>query len=96
MKERRNIQIIIRPVEHREGEYIAYYEAEFLQATFSVHLKDNIFGALALHAFAEMIRKTYGKNYKSGEIDFMVSDQAMSFQSKALLDVFSCKHAACA
>ena len=51
---------------------------------------------LALHAFAEMIRKTYGKNYKSGEIDFMVSDQAMSFQSKALLDVFSCKHAACA
>ncbi len=96
MKERRNIQIIIRPVEHREGEYIAYYEAEFLQATFSVHLKDNIFGALALHAFAEMIRKTYGKNYKSGEIDFAVSDQAMSFQSKALLDVFSCKHAACA
>ncbi len=96
MKERRNIQIIIRPVEHREGEYIAYYEAEFLQATFSVHLKDNIFGALALHAFAEMIRKTYGKNYKSGEIDFMVSDQAMSLKSKALLDVFSCKHAACA
>ena len=96
MKERRNIQIIIRPIEHREKEYIAYYEAEFLQATFSVHLKDNIFGALALHAFAEMIRKTYGKNYKSGEIDFMVSDQAMSFQSKALLDVFSCKHAACA
>ncbi len=96
MKERRNIQIIIRPVEHREGEYIAYYEAEFLQATFSVHLKDNIFGALALHAFAEMIRKTYGKNYKSGEIDFAVSDHAMSFQSKALLDVFSCKHAACA
>ena len=89
MKERKNIQIIIRPVEHREGEYIAYYEAEFLQATFSVHLKDNIFGALALHAFAEMIRKTYGKNYKSGEIDFMVSDEAMSFQSKALLDVFS-------
>ena len=96
MKERRNIQIIIRPVEHREGEYIAYYEAEFLQATFSVHLKDSIFGALALHSFAEMIRKTYGKNYKSAEIDFMVSDQAMSFQSKALLDVFSYKHAACA
>ena len=96
MKENRNIQIIIRPVENRKSEIIAYYTNEFLQATFSVHLKDNIFGALALHAFAEMIRKTYGKNYKSGEIDFMVSDQAMSFQSKALLDVFSCKHAACA
>ncbi len=69
MKENRNIQIIIRPVENREGEHIAYYTNEFLKATFSVHLKDNIFGALALHAFAEMIRKTYGKNYRSGEID---------------------------
>ena len=96
MKERGHIQIIIRPVEGRSGEYIAYYETEFLQATFSVHLKDNIFGALALHAFAEMVRKTYGKNYKSGEIDFVLSDQAMSLKSKMLLDVLSFKHAACA
>ena len=96
MKENRNIKIIIRPVENRKGEHIAYYEAEFLQATFSVHLKDNIFGALALHSFAEMIRKTYGKNYRSGEIDFKVSSEAVSFQNKALLDVLSFKYAACA
>ena len=96
MKENKNIQIIIRPVEGREGEYIAYFENEFLQATFSVLLKDNIFGALALHSFAEMIRKTYGKNYRSGEIDFTVSNEAMSFQNKTLLDVLSCRHAACA
>ncbi len=96
MKENKNIQIIIRPVEGREGEYIAYFENEFLQATFSVLLKDNIFGALALHAFAEMIRKTYGKNYRSGEIDFVLSDEAMSLKNKALLDVLSCRHAACA
>ena len=96
MKEIRNIQIIIRPLEGREGEYLAYYTAESLQATFSVRLKDSIFGALALHAFAEMIRKTYGKNYKSGEIDFVLSDQAMSLKSKVLLDVLSFKHAACA
>jgi len=96
MKEIRNIQIVIRPVEGREGEYVAYYEAESLQATFSVRLKDSIFGALALHAFAEMIRKTYGKNYKSGEIDFVVSEEAMSLKSKVLLDVLSYQHAACA
>ena len=96
MKENRNIQIIIRPVEHREGEYIADYTTDFLQATFSVLLKDNIFGALALHAFAEMIRKTYGKNHRSGEIDFVVSSEAMSVQNKALLDVLACKQACCA
>ncbi len=96
MKENRNIQIIIRPVENRKGEYIAYYTNEFLKATFSVLLKDNIFGAVALHSFAEMIRKTYGKNYRSGEIDFKVSSEAMSFENKALLDVLSFKFAACA
>ena len=78
MKENKDIQIIIRPVEGREGEYIAYFKNEFLQATFSVLLKDNIFGALALHSFADMIRKTCAKNYRSGEIDFTVSNEVMS------------------
>ena len=96
MKENRNIQIIIRPVENRKGEHIACYTNEFLKATFSVHIKDNIFGALALHSFAEMIRKTYGKNYRSGEIDFKVSSEAMSFQNKAVLDVVSGVNAFCA
>jgi hypothetical protein len=96
MKDNRNIQIIIRPVEGREGEYVAYFENEFLQAAFSVLLKDNIFGALALQSFSEMIRKTFAKNYRSGEIDFVLSDEPMSFQNKALLDVLSCRHAACA
>ena len=96
MKENRNIQIIIRPVEDRPGEHIAYYTNEFLKATFSVHQKDNIFGALALHSFAEMIRKTFGKNYRSGEIDFKVSSETMSFENKALLDVLSFKYPACA
>ena len=96
MKENRNIQIIIRPVENRKGEHIAYYTNEFLKATFSVLLKDNIFGALALHSFAEMIRKTYGKNYRSGEIDFTVSGEAMSFQNKAVLDVVAGVKAFCA
>jgi len=59
-----------------------------------VHLKDNIFGALALHSFREMIRKTYGKNYRSGEIDFVVSDESMSLQSKVLLDALSSQHTA--
>ena len=78
MKERRNIQIIIRPVANRQGEYIAYYEAEFLQATFSVHLKDNIFGALALHAFAEMIRNYYGVSPELTVVDRLPNNPAVS------------------
>ncbi len=90
MKERGHIQIIIRHVEGREGEYIAYYETEFLQATFSVHLRDNIFGALALQAFGEMVRKTFGKNYKSSEIEFVLSTESMKLENKLLLDVLAC------
>ncbi len=95
MKENRNIRIIIRPVENEKGEHIACYTNEFLKATFSVHLKDNIFGALALHSFAEMIRKTFGKNYRSGEIDFNVPGEGMSFENKAVLDVVAGVKAFC-
>ncbi len=91
MKERGNIQIIIRPVEGRAGEYIAYYETEFLQATFSVHLKDNIFGALALQAFSEMVRKAFAKNYRSSEIEFVLSTESMKLENKLLLDVLACR-----
>ena len=91
MKERGNIQIILRPVEGRSGEYIAYYETEFLQATFSVHLKDNIFGALALQAFGKMVRKAFSKNYRSSEIGFVLSTESMKLENKLLLDVLACR-----
>ena len=73
MEKNRNIRITIRPVADREGEYMAHFASEFLKADFCVYLKDSIFGALALQAFAEMIRKTFGKNYRSSEIDFDLS-----------------------
>ncbi len=96
MKEQSKIRIIIRPLEGRGGEHIAYFENEFLQAAFSVQLKDNIFGALALQAFSEMIRKAFAKNYRSGEIDFVLSSESMSLESKALLDVLDGRQAVCA
>ena len=96
MNENRCIQITVRPVADRDGEYVAYYESEFLQAQFCVYLKDSIFGALALQAFAEMIRKAFGKNYRSQEIDFQVGQMPVSFENPVLLDVLDRQHAACA
>jgi hypothetical protein len=94
MKDNRNIRIVVRPVEGQVGEYQASYASEFLQAEFCVTVKDSIFGALALQAFAEMIRKAFGKHYKSGQIDFEVSQEAGSLHSRPLLDVV--EHAFCA
>ena len=94
MKDDQTIRIIVRPIEGQEGEYVACYASEFLQAEFRVTVKDSIFGALALQAFAEMVRKAFGKHYRSGEIDFELSQAPGSLHSRALQDVM--EHAFCA
>ena len=77
----------VHPLEGCPGEYVAGYSSEFLQDEFRVTVKESIFGALALQAFAEMVRKAFGKHYRTGQIDFEMSHSAGSLQSRALLDV---------
>ncbi len=86
MKNMSDIKINIKQVEGREGEYIAYYKSDFLDATYSVYFRDNIMGLVAFHNFSEMIKKKYGK----AEVDFVISDEKMQFKSKTLLEVMSC------
>jgi hypothetical protein len=66
---------------------VAGYSSEFLQAKFRVTVKDSIFGALILQAFAEMVRKAFGKHYRTRQIYFEMSQAAGSLKSRALLDV---------
>jgi hypothetical protein len=77
--------VVPHPVEDRAGEYMASYRSEFLQARYCVYVKDTIIGALALHNFAEMVRKAFGKNYRTGE--FEVSRETAGFTDKACVDV---------
>ena len=84
-EEERNLQILIKPVAGRKDEYLAYCRSQFLGATFSVYFKDNLMGALALHAFAEMIRK----RYEEDRVRILVSGEEMRIQNDALLELFS-------
>ena len=86
-KNMRGIKIIIKGIENKRGEYIAYYKSELLNATYSVYFRDNIFGAIALHDFSEMIK---GK-YKKEDIEFIISEEKMQFKSKALQEAMSLK-----
>ena len=70
-------------MEGRSGDYVASFRSEFLDATFTVFFKDTITGALALHSFAEMIRR----KYQEKEVDFLLSEQELPFRNEALLDV---------
>lgn len=51
--------IYIRRVPEKPGFYVAYFTSEVLQATFSLHFRDTITGAIALNNFAEMLRIKY-------------------------------------
>ena len=61
MNPRDEIKVTFKAVSDREGEYVAYYRSEFLNATFSVYFRDTIFGAIALHDFTEMLKGKYEK-----------------------------------
>ena len=82
---RRDLTLVVQPVGGREREYLAYYRSEPLEATFSVYFNDSLTGAMALHEFAEMIRKRYGVD----GVRLELSDQAVVFRSPAVLDVLT-------
>jgi len=76
----KSLKITIKQVENRPNEYIAYYRSEFLNATYLVYFRDNIFGSVALHEFSEMLRS----KYRGLEIEFIISAEKLRFKSKAL------------
>ena len=63
----------------------ARYVSKFENATFSCLFKDTLIGALALHAFSEIIRK----RYEEDSIRIVVSGKETDFRSKALLDLMA-------
>jgi len=79
-KASRSLKVTIKQVESRPGEYIAYYRSEFLNATYLVYFRDNIFGSVALHEFSEMLRS----KYRGSEVEFIISNEKVQFKSKAL------------
>jgi hypothetical protein len=80
-------QIIIKPIESREKEYLAYFKDEFMQATFCLAFKDSIFGAVSLNRFIEMIKESF----EIKKIPVFVSDAKYRIKSKALIDVLTIK-----
>ncbi len=60
MINRHRSTIQVYPVPDSRNQYVAVFASEFLGATFAVMFPETITGAVALHTFAEMIRKQYG------------------------------------
>ena len=84
-KTHRALVLTIQAVSGREGEYLAYFRSEPLEATYSVYFRDSLMGAIALHEFAEMLRASYGVD----GVRLELCDQAVVFRSPAVLDVLA-------
>ena len=81
------INIIIKQVKNRDGEFIAFHSTNTLEATFSVYFRDNIYGSMALNHFSQMIKY----RFPNDRIDFTLSSQKLTFSNPYLLDVMSGK-----
>ena len=86
-KTTRGLPVNVQAIAGREGEYLAYFRSEPLDATFSVYFRDSLMGAIALHEFAEMLRKSYGVD----GVRLELCDQAVVFRSPAVLDVLTAR-----
>ena len=84
MKSMKDIQISIKRIAGRKGEYVAYYRSEFLDATFSVCFKDNILGAVALQSFSEMIKL----KYEGDRVDFELTGERVGPQKGGLVALY--------
>ena len=77
--------VTVQPVGGEDGQHLAWFRSEPMQATYSVFFRDSLMGAIALHEFCEMIRR----KYKVDGIRLEVCDRQVAFRSQAVLDVLS-------
>ena len=61
--------IRVYPLPERRSQYVATFHSDVLDATFSVTFRETITGAVALHTFAEMLRKQYGFAFEIAIMD---------------------------
>ena len=79
------IDISIRPVESKPGDYVAYFKAAFLQATFVLYFKDDIRGSVALNQFSHMLCS----HYETDRVSFRIEQKQARIKDAALLEVLA-------
>ncbi|MCK4516140.1 MAG: hypothetical protein KAU31_12835 [Spirochaetaceae bacterium] len=84
MTNRHRSTIQVYPVSDSRDQYIAVFASEFLGATFAVMFPETITGAVALHTFAEMIRKQYGP-----AVDIIIPDGLSLPKDSPVRDILS-------
>jgi len=75
--------VIIRTVEDSATEYFAYAKSLRVMATYFVYFTDDIWGAVALHNFIQMLQT----HFKVPRIEVTLSDKSIHLKNDRLLDL---------
>lgn len=81
------MQIIIRKLQNTGHNYFAYLKGISGKATYLLYFEDNIYGAVTLHNFIEMLRNYFNKQ----QIDVHIQDKEIEIKSETLLAVIKRK-----
>jgi len=77
------MKVIIRKLENKEHEYLAYVKSLCGRGSYFVYFQDNVWGAVVLHNFIEMLRAFY----LPSQVQVGIVDKTLTFQDEALLDL---------
>lgn len=75
--------VTVRRVESSEHEYFAYAKSICGKATYFVYFTDDIWGAIVLHNFVEMLRRFFEKE----SIKVRIQDTAIQLKNEYLLTI---------
>ena len=75
--------VIIRKLNNTEHEYFAYTKSLCGKATYSIWFEDNIWGAVTLYNFIEML-KIY---FKQDKVEVIIGDKEFSVKNEIVLDL---------
>ena len=75
--------VIIRKLDNKEHEYFAYVKSLCGHGTYFLYFQDDIWGAVVLHTFIEMLRSFF----KPAKVEVTVAEKDLTLKNDALLEL---------
>ena len=75
--------VIIRKLDKTEHEYFAYAKSYCGKATYIVYFEDNIWGAVTLHNFVEMLRMYFQQQ----KVVVNIEDKNLKIKNESILEL---------
>ena len=73
----------VRRIENSEREYFAYAKSLCGKATYFLYFSDDIFGAIVLHNFVEMLRRFFEKE----DVQLKFQDSTVQLKNEYILSI---------